>query len=167
MISQQICSTYLELAHSAAACGDVELARTMFAAAEREAAALGSQRCDLSKKVRELGELYVSQGRYKEAESLHKRALSTNQQLLGKDHVDLVPILDELTELYLLQNKELHAEPMAKRALSILEITYGAGPHLAERMFRLAGMWRRQGRLDEAQVLFGRAGRLSGHSTIM
>lgn len=159
MISQQIWNTYLELAHSAVDCGDIELARTMFAAAEREALALGSQRGDLSRKVRELAELYVSQGRFKQAESLHKRTLATNQQLLGKDHVDLVPILDELTELYLRQNKELHAEPMAKRALSILEITYGPGPHLSDRMFRLAGMWRRLGRLDEAQDLFIRAAR--------
>lgn len=161
MISQQICNTYLELARSAVDCGDVELADIMFAAAEREAAALGSQRGDLFKQVCQLAELYVSQGRYKEAASLHKRTLATNQQLLGKDHIDLVPILDELTELYLQQNKELHAEPMAKRALSILEITYGAGPHLSDRMFRLAGMWRRQGRLDEAQELFFRAGQLS------
>lgn len=163
MITQTIWQTYLELAHSASRCGDNDFARQMFDAANIEAQKLHVHAAGVTQQVQGLAQLYEEQGRYKEAESLHKKCLTENQQVLGKDHPDLVPILDALADLYVRHNKELHAEPLVKRALGILEMTHGDGAHLTDRLFKLASIWRRQGRIDAAQELFSRAGRLQAN----
>lgn len=159
MITQTIWQTYLELAHSAARYGDKDFARQMFDAANTEAQKLHVHAAGVTQQVQELAQLFEDQGRYKEAESLYKKCLVENQQVLGKDDPELVPILDALADLYVRQNKELHAEPLVKRALFILEVTHGDGLHLADRLYKLASIWRRQGRIDAAQELFFRAGK--------
>ena len=65
------------------------------------------------------------QGRYAEAEPLHKRALSIREKALGPKHADLATSLNDLAELYRAQGHYADAELLFKRALAIWEMALG------------------------------------------
>ncbi len=44
--------------------------------------------------------LYQTQGRYAEAEPLHRRALAIREKALGPDHPDVAASLNNLASLY-------------------------------------------------------------------
>ena len=48
-----------------------------------------------------LAQLYETQGRYDEAESLYQRALATRERVLGPDHPRVALSLNNLARLYL------------------------------------------------------------------
>jgi tetratricopeptide (TPR) repeat protein len=54
--------------------------------------------------------LYQAQGRYADAEPLHKRALAIGEKTLGPDHPDVAVSLDSLAELYRAQGRYADAE---------------------------------------------------------
>ena len=65
--------------------------------------------------------LYREQGRYAEAEPLHKRALAIREKVFGGEHRNVATSLNNLALLYWDQSRYAEAEPLYKRALAILE----------------------------------------------
>ncbi len=59
-----------------------------------------------------LAALYKAQGRYAEAEPLHKRALAIFEKALGPKHPDVAQSLNNLAVLYATQGKYAEAEPL-------------------------------------------------------
>ena len=70
--------------------------------------------------------LYWRQGKYGDAEALHKRALAIREQALGESHPDVAHALNNLALVYWTQGKYSEAEGLYKRALAIREKALGA-----------------------------------------
>ncbi len=62
--------------------------------------------------------LYVTTGRYAEAEPLYTRALAIDEKLYGKGHQDVARDLNGLALLYETTGRYAEAEPLYKRALA-------------------------------------------------
>ena len=65
------------------------------------------------------------QGKYADAEGLHKRALAIQEKALGADHPDVARTLNNLAVVYEAQGKYADAEGLYKRALAIWEKALG------------------------------------------
>ncbi|MCH6578498.1 MAG: CHAT domain-containing protein, partial [Proteobacteria bacterium] len=63
--------------------------------------------------------LYHRQGKYAEAEPLHKRALAIREKALGPEHPDVATSLNNLAELYKAQDKYAEALVHIRRASAI------------------------------------------------
>ena len=102
--------------------------------------------------------LYQSQGRYAEAEPLHKRSLAIREKALGTDHPDVANGLNSLAWLYTIQGHYADAEPLYKRALATWEKALGPDhPDLATCLENMAELYRKTDRIAEAEVLEARA----------
>jgi tetratricopeptide (TPR) repeat protein len=109
-----------------------------------------------------LGSVYQAQGRYAEAEPLHKRALAISEKESGPEGLGVGVSLNHLGQLYGAQGRYAKAEPLFKRALAILE-KQRQGPELlrpavdlqrAQILSNLAGLYVAQGRYAEAEPLY-------------
>jgi tetratricopeptide (TPR) repeat protein len=60
--------------------------------------------------------VYLSQGKYADAEGLYKRSLAIREEKLGRDHPDVAQTLSNLGILYRNQGKYAEAEAHYKRA---------------------------------------------------
>ena len=61
--------------------------------------ALGPEHPDVAKSLNNLALLYQAQGRYAEAEPLHKRALVIREKALGPEHPDVAKSLENYAAL--------------------------------------------------------------------
>jgi Flp pilus assembly protein TadD len=57
------------------------------------------------------------QGKYAEAEGMHRQTLKLREMVLGKDHADTLASMNNLAESLRPQGKHVEAEAMHKRAL--------------------------------------------------
>jgi CHAT domain-containing protein/tetratricopeptide (TPR) repeat protein len=111
----------------------------------------------LSFVILRLGEIYVNQYRFEEAETLFKRALAIDEAL-DAQHPDVARDLFYFTVLYLQQGRCKDAEPLIKRSLTIVEKTFGPNhPTVAATLNRMGQVVAGQGRLREAETIFKRA----------
>jgi tetratricopeptide (TPR) repeat protein len=102
--------------------------------------------------------IYWSQGRYGDAEALHKRALAIREQVLGESHPGVADSLNYLAHVYSTQGRYSEAEGLFKRALVILEKALGANHRdVAWTLNDLALVYLDQGKYSEAEGLFKRA----------
>jgi CHAT domain-containing protein len=105
-----------------------------------------------------MANLYEDQGRYTDAEPLHKRALAIHEKALGPDHPNVAASLNNLAALYDGQGRYADAEPLLKRALAIREQTLGADhPDVAVSLNNLGKLYADQGHYAEAEPLLKRA----------
>ena len=65
----------------------------------------------------DLAALYVSQGRYDEAEPLYREALQLSREVLGERHPDTLGIMNNLAALYQSQGRYGEAEPLYTEVL--------------------------------------------------
>ena len=72
-----------------------------------------------------LAALYRDQGRYSEAEPLHKRALSIQEQVLGPTHPNTAKSLNNVAALYREQGRYSSGAISTNAALSIQEQVLG------------------------------------------
>jgi tetratricopeptide (TPR) repeat protein len=70
--------------------------------------------------------VYESQGKYADAEGLHKRALAIKEKALGGSHPSVAVSLHNLAALYVKQGNYTEAEGLHERALAIREKALGA-----------------------------------------
>jgi tetratricopeptide (TPR) repeat protein len=86
---------------------------------------LGDNHPDVATSLNNLAGLYLSQGRYEEAEPLLLQALELDKQLLGDNHPHVSSSLNGLAKLYNSQGKYEEAEPLFLQALAIAEQALG------------------------------------------
>jgi CHAT domain-containing protein len=98
--------------------------------------------------------LYTQQGRYAEAEPLHRRALAIFEKAFGPDYPRVANTLHHLASLYIHQGRYAEAEPLLKRALAIRDKALGPDhPSVAGALNDLAEVYRGQGRYLDAVPL--------------
>ncbi|MCH7633940.1 MAG: CHAT domain-containing protein [Proteobacteria bacterium] len=138
--------------------GNYPEAEKQFTAAVKEAEHFGPEDPRLATSLNNLALLYYIQGKYAEAEPLHKRALAIYEKTLGPEHPDVAAPLHSLAGLYYEQGKYAEAEPLYKRALAIREKALGPEhPDVAGSLNDLAGLYQAQGRYAEAEPRYKRA----------
>ncbi len=138
--------------------GDFRGAAASFATALKEAEAFGESAPRLAVTLNNLAELYRAQGRYAEAEPLHRRSLTIREKALGPDHSDVGQSLNNLALLYEAQGRYADAEPLYRRALSINDRALGPNhPSVGTTLNNLAELYRAQGRYAEAEPLHRRS----------
>lgn len=79
--------------------------------------------------MNQLGLLYQTKARLKEAEPLFRRALRIDEAAYGPDHPDVATALNNLAELLRATNRPGEAEPLMHRALAILQRFRAATGH--------------------------------------
>ena len=107
--------SYIDGAVEAYVEGDYAEARKQFERAVKTAEAFGSEDPRLATSLNGLAETYRAQGRYAEAEPLHKRVLAIREKALGLGHPNIVQSLNNLAGLYHDQGMSAKAEPLLKR----------------------------------------------------
>ena len=108
----------------------------------------------LVENLNNLAEVYCTQGKYTEAESLYQRSLVILQNQLGEEHPEVAKTLNSLAELYRTQGKYAEAEPLFFLALTILEKQLGEEhPSVAVIFNNLAGLYYDQRKYIEAKSL--------------
>ena len=133
-------------------------AQKQFAAALKEAEKFEEQDPRLATSLNNLATLYQAQGKYAEAEPLHRRALAIQEKALGPEHPDVANTLNSLAGLYDAQGKYTEAEPLLQRSLAIREKALGPEhQHVATSLGNLAEVYRAQGKYAEAEPLYRRA----------
>ncbi|KAJ6120164.1 protein kinase subdomain-containing protein [Penicillium sp. IBT 18751x] len=105
-----------------------------------------------------LGNLYLGQGKLKEAEDLYQRALTGYKKDFGPDHTMTLGIVNNLSLLYSNQGKLQEAEEMYQRALTGYKETLGPD-HIATLNIvgNLGLLYSNQGKLQEAEEMYQRA----------
>jgi tetratricopeptide (TPR) repeat protein len=121
--------------------------------------AFGPDNSDVARLLNNLAEVYITQGRYDDAEPLQKRALAIREQVLGRDHPDVAESLNNLANLYQIKGRYADAEPLYVRVLANYEkAPRGANyPSIATPLNNLARLYWTQGRYAEAETLDKRA----------
>ncbi|MGO9485481.1 MAG: CHAT domain-containing tetratricopeptide repeat protein [Rhodomicrobium sp.] len=101
--------------------------------------------------------LYQAQGRYGEAEPLHKRAIAAFERVLGKERSETLTSVNNLASLYHEQGRYGEAESLYRRVLEASERTLGREhPDTLRSLYNLAALYDNQGRSDEAEPLYRR-----------
>ena len=106
-----------------------------------------------------LADLHNLQGRYRDAEALHRRALGIEQKVHGGDHVFIVPNLNNLAGVLQEMGRHGEAETLYTRVLAIQEKAYGSldHPQVAKTFNNLAVLYGEQGRETEATAALQRS----------
>jgi CHAT domain-containing protein/tetratricopeptide (TPR) repeat protein len=121
-------------------------------------ARFGVNHANYSTALNNLAIVYEEQGRYAEAEGIHKRALAIREKALGTDHPDVAQSLHNLGVVYNDQGKYAEAEGQFKRALAIREKALGARhPLVADTLSGLGVVYEWQAKYAEAEVIHKRA----------
>ncbi len=102
--------------------------------------------------------MYLTQGRYEEAESLYKRSLAITEKVLGPEHPNIATCLRNLSLIYGRQGRYAEAETLYKQSLEISEKALGP-EHLviALSLNSLASLYGEQDRHAEAEPLYKRS----------
>lgn len=112
----------------------------------------------MAQTLNDLALVYKDQGKYVEAEALHRRAWVMREQVLGTSHPAVAQTLYNIALIYSAQGKYGEAEGLYKRALAIREQANGEGhPLVALYLTSLANLYRDQGKYSEAEALYKRA----------
>jgi len=87
----------------------------------------GKEDPKLASLLNNLGLLYSTQGKYKEAETLMKRTLVINEKALGKDHPTVARTLRNYAALLRKTKREQEAKVLETKAKAILGKTKNGG----------------------------------------
>lgn len=108
--------------------------------------------------LKDLGRLYLFEGRYAEAETILKQALGLRQAELAEDAPAIGQSLNLLAQLYMVQGRYGESEPARLQAKQIFEKAYpGDDPRLVPTLVGLAALYRLEGRYPEATTIAQRA----------
>jgi tetratricopeptide (TPR) repeat protein len=94
-------------------------AEEAFLSALKEAEKFGPQDTRLVTSLNNLAVLYANQGKYAQAEPLHKRALAINEKTLGPEHPDVAQSLENYATLLRITKRVAEAEKLEARAREI------------------------------------------------
>ncbi|MFD2902280.1 tetratricopeptide repeat protein, partial [Klebsiella pneumoniae] len=82
---------------------------------------MGPEHPDTLTSVSSLGSVLQRQGKFEEAEAMHRRALEMREKVLGSEHPDTLASVGNLGLALQPQGKFEKAEAMCRRALGIRE----------------------------------------------
>ena len=99
--------------------GNYAKAEQKFSAALEKAKKFGPQDPRLATTLNNLAALYVTQGKYAEAESLYKRALAIWEKALGPEHPHVATSLENYAALLRKTNRKKKAKKLEARAKAI------------------------------------------------
>jgi tetratricopeptide (TPR) repeat protein len=106
---------------------------------------LGQEHPDVAHTLNNLANVCNEQGRYADAEPLHKRSLAIREKVLGLEHPDVASSLNSLANLYEDQGRYADAEPLYKRSLAIREKALGLEhADVAQALSNLASLYEDQ-----------------------
>ncbi|MCZ6448265.1 MAG: tetratricopeptide repeat protein, partial [Alphaproteobacteria bacterium] len=117
--------TYIAAGARAHQKGNYPEAEKQLKAALKEAKRYGPNDSRIATSLNDLALLYVTLGKYTEAERLHEQALTIWEKALGPDHPKVATALNNLAVLYNSQTRYGEAEPLYKRSLAIMEKALG------------------------------------------
>jgi len=123
---------------------------------ERAATPDGGQdaQLDLAVCLDGLARIYLTCGKYDEAQALYNWSFETVEKTAGENSPDLVPRLAGLADALRLGGKLDQAEARYKQALTVLEFNFGAdAPEAVEIMEKYAQLLKDMHRPDEAKNL--------------
>ncbi|KAL4971205.1 hypothetical protein BDW66DRAFT_155886 [Aspergillus desertorum] len=101
--------------------------------------------------VSQLGSVLERQGKYEEAEALHRRDLAGSEKVLGPEHPDTLASVSQLGSVLARQGKYAEAESMHQRALQGREKVLGPGhPDTLTSMHNLAFTLKQLGKFSNA-----------------
>ncbi|KAB8236424.1 uncharacterized protein BDW43DRAFT_298059 [Aspergillus alliaceus] len=104
--------------------------------------------------VGRIADCLVSDGRYQEAEALHKELMEINQERNGPDHPSTLNSMAKLASTYHKQGRWNEAEKLEVQVLESRKTVLGAEhPSTLTSMAKLAFTYYKQGRLNEAENL--------------
>lgn len=127
-------------------------------AAVRAAADYGESDARFAAAMSGLARAYFAQGRYRAAETLHRRVLAAAEKRLPADDAELATALTHLAELYRYLGRSEEAAPLHRRALAMRERRFGSEDlSVAESLHYLAEIHRTQRRYVEAERLYWRS----------
>ncbi len=147
-------------------------ARTVFVEAERSRVliplqeqvvalaeqAFGPRSEEVARALDELGEQYVDEARYADAEPVYRHALGVRERLPGDHAADLASSLSNLGTLYRKLGRFDEAEPLCRRAVELVELKLAVDhPYVAGAIRSLASLQRERGCFEEAESLHRRA----------
>ncbi|KAL4945779.1 hypothetical protein BDV06DRAFT_219022 [Aspergillus oleicola] len=116
--------------------------------------------------IHDLGCLYLSQGRLREAEESYQLALPGRERLLGPDHTSTLETLNNLGLVYTNRGKFHDAEQMCQRALSGREIALGASDvSTLDSANNLGFLYTKIGKPSKAEIMYKRA--LAGYEKLL
>ncbi|MEN8446325.1 MAG: tetratricopeptide repeat protein, partial [Cyanobacteria bacterium J06555_13] len=105
-----------------------------------------------------LGQFYVGQSAYKQAESWYEQGLSICQERLGREHLDVADSQMRLASIYKKQGRYSDAEQLYRQALTIRKKILGENhPDVATNLNDLAIVLKNQSNYIEAEVLHSQA----------
>ncbi|MEM9454812.1 MAG: serine/threonine-protein kinase [Myxococcota bacterium] len=111
-----------------------------------------------SSRLKNLGLVYRSMGKYDEAESLLEEALAIQQEALGSEHPHVAETLSDLGTAYILTGQHEEARATLERALAIREQALGSKhPGVADSLNKLGVIYRNLGEYGEAEAMHRRA----------
>ncbi|PWW75748.1 TPR-like protein [Tuber magnatum] len=117
-----------------------------------------SQSCaDMLKHMNILAVVLKDRGKYDESETMHRRALESQEKLLGPDDPDTLTSTNNLAAVPQAQGKYDESETMHRRALESREKILGPDhPATLTSTNNLAAVLRAQGKYDESEALHRR-----------
>ena len=117
---------------------------------------------EMASSLDRLGQLYVTQGRYGEAEPLLIKSLKFRRCLFPEEHPSVAASFNNLAELYKNQGRYEEAEPLYLQALRMSQKPAGQEhPDVATSLNNLAHLYDSQGRYEEAELLYLQALQMS------
>jgi tetratricopeptide (TPR) repeat protein len=116
---------------------------------------LGQEHPDTLTSVRNLALVLERQGKYDEAEAMHRRDLS--EKVLGREHPDTLTGLNNHGLVLERQGKYNEAEAVHRRDLEVSEKVLGEHPDTLTSVSNLGLVLERQGKYDEAEAMHRRA----------
>jgi tetratricopeptide (TPR) repeat protein len=114
----------------------------------------GKEHPDTLASMNNLATVLSNQGKYEQAEEIHRQALRLRETVLGKEHPATLGSMNNLAEVLSDQGKYEQAEGMHRQALKLRETVLGKEhPDTLASMNNLAAVLRDQGKYEQAEEI--------------
>ncbi len=121
----------------------------------RAAASFGPESQQVSVSLFQLGNIYIAQGRFNDADPLLRRSLAIDEKIVGPQTAAVAADLSSLAYVLAKQGKRPEAEAAFRRALAIDEKNLGPdSPNTCQDAVNLAGVLQEEGRFADALALY-------------
>ena len=115
---------------------------------------LGEENPSILASMNNLALVLNKQGKYEEAEAMHRQGLELSEKVLGKEHPNTLTSMNNLAEVLSKQGKYEEAEAIHRQKLGLSEKVLGKEhPNTLASMNNLAEVLRNQGKYEEVEAM--------------